>query len=529
MRMMKHILLVLIGLLTTSTLYEPRPAFALFPGDCGKPSSSGLLGPNYLLPVATDAIEIGRHVLGVNSAPCTDRVCDVNSSGGASSPDDGVSLADMDLVLSKAIGVSVTLSCPACATSGTECVCTKTEIENLLDDDPTFTMLTRRVAGLFHCPTATTRSFSDAEWFTALYTIEADDVWFHGNNITITHDDGCSSPATCLDGDTTFMRFTGENQGISGFNVTAFGDGVHFAGTNGTAGNMHFYGMCDDAITNESAGAGTEVYDSLIEMGCDKCTQDEADASTVDDDTCVGRACYHNAYYNVDFDGCKIPMRFSSTAANGRFLISGGTHQPITSWPCEGSEAGASELEVTVEGVTVDGCDNGFVFGNGTHTVMGESQLINSADRGVQSKGAGTTAKVTVLDTKIAGTVGANASTPFGGGAVVSTGASAILDLGSSSDEGHNCIYNNKARPTGGAAVDREVANHVAGLDLEAQYNWWNNEGNPPASGELLKLCTDDSTQCFTNADCPINETCEGNSINTANELSSGEVPTFCQ
>lgn len=625
-------------------LAVPEPAAALYPGDCGKPGTSGL--GNGDAPTAGDALIVLKAAVGAET--CSRIICDVENNG-------KVSAADALKVLSKAVGQAVTLTCPTCATlpnvcagaqqfscstnndctepgSGNcvpSCITTQAQFLAKLKEDPNYTnMPATRVAALVDVTSppvtwsVSNSSNADVDW-KSLRVLEASGLWIHGEvyqpyagasyrlpEVTIVPSDKCysvendPSPSNCgdtpndgTDANAVFLKFGkkvggtvtgGNNMGIVGFGVKGFYEGLSFVNANSTAGRMLFDRQCDTSVTNEATGVGSEVRDSTIRRGCDKCTEDWKGAST---SGCSGRGCYHNAYYNVNFEGCEKSIRLSSQAENGRFFFqnildrpemacsnsatricrvdgdcsAGGTCSNVaktcssnraiycssnadcsgnacgTAWPCIGAELGANNVTSTTTAMRMDKCVGGMVFGAGTHTLNGESRIANSTHRGIVAQGNGS---LTVRSTEIANNGGAVSASLDDAGVVVRDNNT--VDLGNAATAGNNCIYGNK----NAAGSGLEINNFVPNLKLQARSNWWNNGGAPPPSSEIRLHCSKDAQdECSNNTDCnyaPCTASkCSGNPmVSCANNidcqafcndvvvlspLTSGQAPAFCQ
>ena len=101
---------VLRVLTVVVALAQPSPSAALFPGDCGKPSSAGVLS-NDPKPVASDAQAVLSRAANVASVPCSKHICDVDGNG-------NVRATDGLAVLRKAVGLSVTFNVSVRPTAG---------------------------------------------------------------------------------------------------------------------------------------------------------------------------------------------------------------------------------------------------------------------------------------------------------------------------------------------------------------------------------------------------------------------------
>ena len=311
---------------------------------------------------------------------------------------------------------------------------------------------------------------------------------------------GCSgncSNTTCPDvdaGGAVFLRIQADNvyvdggDGPDGPTVRGFFDGIVFESKtiinaqgeeeeditkNGTIRNVTMNRQCDDSIST-SGSIGVEVLGGTIKRGCDKCAQLGDGGPIIDSQLCGGRDCYHAAFYDVDFEGCAKPLR--STAATRRFLVHGGTHKPITNWPCSTSDFGGTGLEVTVSDVTAKDCISGLEFGNGNHIVTC-SKIQDNSERGILTKGGGA---VWIEKTKIIDNGGSPGGNPTGG---VAAKDSSTLNLGDGPLVGHNSIYGNQ----NGQQSSRQIGNHVDDLAIQAQYNWLG-QFPPPAPGPNSEL-----------------------------------------
>ena len=523
----KRILVLTLASLALLAL-TARGSQALYPGDCGKPTAAGTLSSSKG-PVATDAL----YILGasVGTKPCDKRICDVDNSG-------AVAATDGLITLKKAVGISVTLSCLTSAKN-----CTKTKIKNLLDDDPSgFDMATDYVAGLVHCTSPTTRKFSDTEWSSARRTITADDVWFHGRNITIELDPPCYQGVSgCPNQETgpNFMTISGDNVGVSGFTVTGFVDGVLFNAENGTVGNMLFDYQCDDSITAaNSNNMGAVVRDTNIINGCDKCVQIHEGAATTYNPgasprpsqcslpsnasgTPPNRECYHISIIDTDFQGCEKPMKVSSGSSQGnnaRFYVqnvevtenAGDDQTGVTGEnACQGTSSEGDDVVGDFVAYISDGCDIGlFLAGeNSKYTVDGESHIHRSDKRGVISDATGASAEFEMRNSIVSNNGGwrTTSAEPIAG---LGINTSAIADFGTdnSSDKGNNKICCNKVKLSGSVS-DRDVHNKSTGTRY-ARGNYWCSSDGPDVLDEGSGSDTKTDQQLSTDPHSHISNTC---------------------
>lgn len=241
------------------------PALALFPGDCGKPTSTGTLAVS-TNPTASDGLAALRAAVG--SEFCHVDICDVNDSG-------AVKASDALAILRKAVGVAITLNCPV-----TDVNCSDTELRALMDMDDApggFTKASVDVAGLVHCATSFGGGVLASEWTAARREFSTNSLWLHGKDVTLSRNPSCTPANT--DGQ-EFLTLAGDDSGVSGFSVVGFCKGIIFEGENGTAGNMDLSFQGDSSIVNAPTAVGSIVRESSISNGYfGNCTKDEGDNS----------------------------------------------------------------------------------------------------------------------------------------------------------------------------------------------------------------------------------------------------------
>ncbi len=267
-----------------------------------------------------------------------------------------------------------------------------------------------------------------------------------------------------------FLDLGGTNQVLRDITVRGFFEGVTTSGNDNQVVNLTLERQCDDSFSN--SGRGNVVSGGTISRGCDKCTQDAAGAPI--SGSCAGSACYHITYDGVSFEGCEKPLRASNPGGVDLvMLIKDIDVSALTGFPCAGSALGADNLEATIEGGVVDGCDFGWALGgkNASYNITSGHYVTNMADRAIQAKGnpavgdLGGTVKI--RGSVIQDNGGGNGHRPRGGVTVSDKG---VLDLGTSSDPGNNKICRNTTK---NSTINRDIHIDRSNTNIPAQGNYW--------------------------------------------------------
>lgn len=289
-------------------------------------------------------------------------------------------------------------------------------------------------------------------------------------------DGTCACPD--MDSGDQFLLLRGDGNVVRDVTVRGFFDGIPVRGRNNTVEDVRFERQCDDSFGSVLSGVGNVFRRLAVREGCDKCSENGASSlSGTDPDPRVVEH-YNAVLRDVDFDGCRTPVRVSSA---GRFLLDRVAMRATDAdFPCDGprftSATNADTVVVRVENSSVEGCRHGLRFGRGTEAVVTDSRVAGGRLRGLR---VGSTAKVSVSRTTVDSNGGEGSSESGFGGAVL-VGAEGSLDLGGGellidgrtvSSEGANSLCDNRAPDSSRRDVDTDPSRPVT-----AAGNWWCSE-----------------------------------------------------
>ncbi|MBI5503313.1 MAG: hypothetical protein HY899_00815 [Deltaproteobacteria bacterium] len=291
-------------------------------------------------------------------------------------------------------------------------------------------------------------------------------------------DDGtCACPD--VDSGTTFLLLAGDGDVVRNIAVTGFFDGIRAQGVGGVVENVRFGRICDDAFGSVGAGVANVFRNLEVRDGCDKCSQNSGSLATTDTDPRV-REHYNAIFSNIDFIGCRTPLRM---AQGGRFRVEDARMGPGAdgSFACDGprfSGAAPGGLVVEMRRSTVTSCRRGVRFGRYAAGILDGNSIQACALRGVW---AGGNARVSLSANDVRAN-GGKGSSEYGFGGVAASG-DARVDLGGAGldidgvtvvSPGANSICDNYE--PGGAR--RDVDNVSTGV-VAAEDNWWCTKESP--------------------------------------------------
>jgi len=493
-------------------------AFAVtaYPYECGNvldPTSSGI--------VTSDALTVLRIGVGQDlpGSPCELCYCDANRSG-------HISTTDALLVLRRAVGSESELTCYSDIVNHPEEPCTPCHGLDKPGSPTTTHEIRARLSGrigtntnvlgsgssiLWQCKQNTTVNLINNGWTATDTTFPgagaviseagvtvSDTQWSSDWNLTFRPVTLCYSSTSCPNNDGSGLRFLkikADNVTVDGFHVQGFFEGIHFEKKNGTVQNVDLDRQCDDSITNLATGLGNEVRDSTIQKGCDKCVQDEAGPS-INTATCSGRECYHIAYHDVDFLGCKQVFR-NNSGTNGRFWLNRATVMPLSGFPCvDGINVGSPGVHLEVSELVMDNCQKGVqMAGAVSSTGLAPKLLLDesiidysdSATSDVNRVGVDvfSSAKAELRENVITrhGKCCGLGTVQRGGAAVSGSATLDIVGAGGTGGVGNKICHNTTSAVSG--SLPREIDNNRSGYTVPAQSNWWCNGPGGLAKGHV--------------------------------------------
>jgi cysteine-rich repeat protein len=289
---------------------------------------------------------------------------------------------------------------------------------------------------------------------------------------------GLAPDGTCfcpdVDSGEQFLLLRGNDNVVRDLTVRGFFDGIPVRGRRNLVENVRFERLCDDAFGSVSTGVGNVFRRLSVRLGCDKCSENGGSIADTDPDPRVPEH-YNGILRDVDFDGCRAPVRVSSA---GRFLLDGVTMGSTDSaFPCDGprftSASGSDVVALDVLRSTVANCRHGLRLGRGAQASIRDSRFSSCRLRGLR---LASTAKASVEGTTFDSN-GGGGSSEGGFGGVALVGSDASLDLGGGEltlggrtvrSAGANSLCDNRA-PNGSR---REVETDAA-VTVPAAGNWW--------------------------------------------------------
>ncbi len=289
---------------------------------------------------------------------------------------------------------------------------------------------------------------------------------------------GLEEDGTCwcpnVDSGEEFLLLRGNDNVVRDLTVRGFFEGIPVRGRGNVVENVRFDRLCDDAFGSVMTGVGNEFRHLTVSRGCDKCSENGGNLEDTDPDSRV--AAHYNAILSdIDFDGCRTPVR---AASSGRFRLENLRMHPAEEpdFPCDGPRfsAGSDTSSVVVEMTrsTIEDCRHGVRLGRGTDAVISGSRISGCGLRGIRAAG---TARVSVERSRIEDNGGSGSSEPgFGGAAAVGSagldlgGGSLVIDGAPRTSAGGNWLCDNRA--PNGTMRDVDID---AGLSATATGNWW--------------------------------------------------------